>query len=104
MDNHKIKVILEKEIKRHYNMESSYRFLNKGSRTHKLKITKHMHKRHELIELAGKLGFNSCKHYTVHCMDCMCILGISKKKTWDKEIRCLDCGKIEIKSGDFLDS
>lgn len=37
------------------------------------------------------------KYYTVHCMDCMCVLGISKKKTWDKEIRCLDCGKIEIK-------
>lgn len=36
------------------------------------------------------------KYYTVHCMDCMCILGISKKKTWDKEIRCMDCGKKEI--------
>ena len=40
------------------------------------------------------------KYYTVHCMDCMCVLGISKKKTWDKEIRCLDCGKIEIKLDD----
>ena len=29
-------------------------------------------------------------------MDCICILGISKKKTWDKEIRCLKCGKLEI--------
>lgn len=36
------------------------------------------------------------KYYTVHCMDCMCVLGISKKKTWDKEIRCMRCGKIEI--------
>ncbi len=40
------------------------------------------------------------KYYTVHCMDCMCILGISKKKTWDKEIRCMKCGKKEIKNQD----
>lgn len=36
------------------------------------------------------------KDYTIQCVDCLCILGISKKKTWDKETRCMKCAKIEI--------
>lgn len=36
------------------------------------------------------------KVYTVHCIDCLCILGVSKKKLWDKEIRCLKCAKKEL--------
>ncbi len=61
MDRQRLRYLLEKEITRHYEKEMSYKLLNKGSKNHLNKISKHMHKRHELIELAEKCGFHFCK-------------------------------------------
>jgi len=61
MNKQNIKNILEKEIRRHYDKEQSYRLLNKGCKGHKLKITKHLHKRHQTIKLAKSLGFGYCE-------------------------------------------
>lgn len=57
MDNQTLKNILEKEIKRHHNRETSYRNCNRS----KKKIIKHMHKKHKVIDIAAKLGFTFCE-------------------------------------------
>ena len=61
MDRQRLRLVLEKVINRHYEKEMYYKLDSKKFKSHENKRIKHMHKRHELIELAEKCGFHFCK-------------------------------------------